>query len=103
MENIQNAEVINNEAQRQFEIQMNGFISKIPYNIKDDMMALLNTEVPDELKGRGVASILALYALNYAKDHHLKISTHCPFITRYIKEHPEWKSYVKNSPTIRNR
>ena len=88
--------VINNEDGRQFEIRLNDMVAKIPYNFRDDMIALFHTEVPEELRGHGLASRLAEYALNYAKDHQLKVLPYCPFVSKYIKEHPEWKYIVKH-------
>jgi predicted GNAT family acetyltransferase len=87
--------VVNNISQQRFEINVNGFISKVPYIIKDDVIALFHTEVPEELRGRGLAVKLARHALTYAKENNLKVLPYCPFINRYIKEHPEWKPLVK--------
>ena len=92
---IQNPEVVNNEKDHRFEIKLNDKFAIVPYNIKDDMIGLFHTEVPEEYGGRGLGTKLALYALNYAKDHQLKILPYCPFIAKYIKEHPEWDKYVK--------
>jgi predicted GNAT family acetyltransferase len=88
--------VINNKAERQFEIHVDGYMGKLTYNTKDDMIAFFHTEVPDALQGRGLAKMLAEYALNYAKEHNLKILPYCPFVAKYIKEHPEWQQYVKH-------
>jgi len=95
---IENASVINNEKERRFEIRINESVAIVPYNFKDGMIALFHTEVPEEFRGHGLGTRLALYALNYAKEHHLKILPYCPFIAKYIKEHPEWKQYVKHFP-----
>jgi predicted GNAT family acetyltransferase len=96
---IENTEVINNEKDHRFEIKLNDKFGFIPYNFKDDMIGLFHTEVPEEYSGKGLGTKLALYALNYAKDHQLKILPYCPFISKYINEHPEWMPYVKRFPT----
>jgi len=95
---IENAKVINNKKGRRFEIRIGEYVAIVPYNFKDDMIALFHTEVPVELQGKGLGTKLAVYALNYAKDHNLKILPYCPFIAKYIKEHPEWKQHVKHFP-----
>ena len=87
--------VIINKKLSRFESDINGKISKIPYIIKEDTIALFKTEVLDELKGKGVAVTLVLFALNYAKDNRLKIVVYCPYIKSYIEKHPEWKPLVK--------
>ena len=45
---VVNTEVINNEKDRRFEIKLNDKLAFIPYNIKDDLIALFHTEVPGE-------------------------------------------------------
>jgi predicted GNAT family acetyltransferase len=95
-ERFENAEVINNEKDRQFEIRIDGYVARVPYGFKDDTIALFHTEVPKEIEGHGLGTKLAVYALNYAKDNGLKILLYCPFIASYIKKHPEWKQYIKH-------
>jgi predicted GNAT family acetyltransferase len=97
-ESIQNAEVVNNEKAHRFEMALHGEFAIIPYNIKGDMIELFHTEVPGAFRGLGLGKKIALYALNYAKDNQLKILPYCPFIAKYINEHPEWKQYVKKLP-----
>ena len=101
-ENIENTVVVNNENDHQFEIKLKDKIAFIPYQVKKDVIGLFHTEVPNEYSGQGFGTKLALYALNYAKDHHLQILVYCPFISKYIKEHPEWKPYVKRFSTRGN-
>jgi len=84
-EDIENTEVINNEKDHRFEIKLNDKLAFVPYNFKNDMMGLFHTEVPEEYSGKGLGTKLALYALNYAKDHHLKILPYCPFISNTLK------------------
>lgn len=93
---IPDGEPLINEHAKRFELHTGDLVSIIPYNIKDDMIGLFHTEVPDALRGRGLATKLALFALNYAKEHQLKILPYCPFIAKYIKEHPDWEPYVKH-------
>ncbi len=95
-ENIENVQVINNTENHRFEIRVDDQLAVIPYNIKRDMIGLFHTEVPEAFRGKGIATKLALYALNYAKDHRLGILAYCPFIAKYIHDHPEWKQYVKH-------
>lgn len=88
-------QVINNARERQFEIHVDGLMGKLTYNTKDDMIAFFHTEVPDALQGQGLAAKLALAALTYAKDNHLRILPYCPYVAAYIQKHPEWQQYVK--------
>jgi len=51
----------------------------------------MHTWVPQELEGRGIASALAEFALNYAKENELQTVVYCPFVKAYIQKHPEWQ------------
>ncbi|MCY1382812.1 GCN5-related N-acetyl-transferase [compost metagenome] len=51
----------------------------------------MHTIVPPELEGKGIASTLAKYVLEYAKDNTLKVKPYCPFINAYIDRHPEYQ------------
>ncbi|HZV69194.1 MAG TPA: GNAT family N-acetyltransferase [Saprospiraceae bacterium] len=98
---LEKYEVVNNTKDHRFEIDLDGKFAIVPYDIKDDIIGLFHTEVPEEYGGKGLGTKLALYALNYAKDHNLKILPYCPFIAKYIKEHPQWTQYVKHFPNVK--
>jgi hypothetical protein len=66
----------------EFEIDSGGWIT------------LWHTEVPESLRGRGVAGMLAKTALEYARDQKLKVDVVCPMVADYISKHPEFKSLV---------
>jgi uncharacterized protein len=55
---------------------------------------LIHTAVPDHLRGGGVAAALAKAALDYARDHQLRVTPSCPFVRSYIARHPEYASLV---------
>lgn len=59
-----------------------------------DVLDYYRTFVPKSLRGRGIAQELVDYALNYAKEHQLKIIPSCPFIRSYIDRHPSWQTIV---------
>jgi len=86
--------IIRNEKEHRFELWTGDLVSFVTYNIKDNMLILFHTEVPEELSGNGIATKLAAYVLNYGKEHHYKLKVYCPFILKYIERHPEWKAYM---------
>ncbi len=57
-------------------------------------ITLLHTEVPTALRGKGVAGILAKTALEYARDHQLKVDVVCPMVANYLSKNPEYQSLV---------
>jgi predicted GNAT family acetyltransferase len=66
-------------------------IQYAPYKVD---IAFIHTFVPVDLRGRGIASVLAINALQYAREKHVKIMLICPFMARYVKENPEYQDLV---------
>jgi predicted GNAT family acetyltransferase len=80
----------NKEALR-FEIAFdNGETAFIQYEWKGENMALLHTEVPEDKQSEGYAAQLAKYVLDKAAKENLRLLVYCPYITAYIKKHPEY-------------
>ncbi len=87
-------EVIHNPDQNRFEITINGQTALAEYNIAGKNMIFTHTEVPPAFEGQGVGSRLAAFALDYAKDNGYKIQPLCPFITSYVRRHPEYHAFT---------
>lgn len=49
-----------------------------------------HTYVPPELRGRGIAGIVTKFALDYARANALGVVPSCPYVARYLDEHPEY-------------
>lgn len=77
-----------------FEIEQDGQIAYLEYTIAGKILALLHTEVPEELRGRGLASELAKSALQWARDNHMKVDVICPSVSAFLKRHPEYSDLI---------
>lgn len=55
---------------------------------------LLHTIVPPAEQGRGVGAELVEHALRYAREHDYRVVPSCPFIQRWLGEHPEYDDLV---------
>lgn len=86
--------ILNNEKEQQFQVRMEGEMAFLEYRFYNGDIALMHTEVPAKLGGRGIANALAEYALNYARGHKLPVRVYCPFVTGYLKKHPEYEVLV---------
>jgi len=49
-----------------------------------------HTYVPPALRGRGIASRLAAFALRYAMRNGLEVIPTCPFVAAFVRRHPEY-------------
>ncbi len=87
---MEKIEIINNAKQQQFEISENNELAILVYRFYKDAIALMHTEVPDVLGGKGIASALAKHAFEWAKEHNKKVMIYCPFAASYLKRHPEY-------------
>jgi len=77
-----------------FEIERNGEVAYLDYSLAGPVLELIHTEVPDSMKGTGVASSLAESALQWARDHQVKVDVICPFVAEYLTKHPEYSDLL---------
>jgi len=75
-----------------FEIERDGKVAYLEYTMTGNVLGLIHTEVPDELRGLGLASSLSETALQYARENKLTVDVICPSVHDYIAKHPELDS-----------
>ena len=56
-----------------FEIERDGESAYLEYSLSGNILELIHTEVPENLRGAGMASSLAESALLWAKERNLKV------------------------------
>lgn len=86
--------VTNNTMQQQFEVHADGHLAVLQYRFHEGAIWLMHTEVPDQLEGKGIASALAHYGLEWAKTNGMPVKVICPFVATYLKRHPEYNSIL---------
>jgi uncharacterized protein len=77
-----------------FEIEQGGEVAYLEYSLTANVLELIHTEVPSQLRGSGLASSLAETALQFARENHLKVDVICPSVQDYIAKHPEFSDLV---------
>lgn len=77
-----------------FELERDGRVAYLEYTLSGQVLALLHTEVPDALRGTGIASDLAKTALDWARENHLKVDVVCPFVAKFLEHHPEYSDLI---------
>ena len=73
-----------------FEIEQNGQVAYLEYSLAGNILELIHTEVPEELRHLGLAAALAENALRWAREHNLKVDIICPTVRRFVEEHREY-------------
>lgn len=76
------------------EIERDGKVAYLEYSLGGNVLELIHTEVPKELRGMGLASALAERALNWARKENYKVDVICPFVREYIGKHSEYADLV---------
>jgi uncharacterized protein len=87
--------VIHNPKAGCFELEKDGHIAALEYQLSNGKMVFTHTGVPDALSGQGIGSLLARAGLDYARSQSFAVVPLCSFIAGYIQKHPEYKDLAK--------
>ncbi|HWH22389.1 MAG TPA: GNAT family N-acetyltransferase [Allosphingosinicella sp.] len=81
--------VVNNEAEGQYELKVEGATALAAYRLKDDRISFTHTQVPPELEGRGIGTRLIKGALDDVRTRGLRVVPICSFVRHYMESHDE--------------
>ncbi len=96
-----NYTLTDNQDRKQFELVVEGHTARIEYMIMANKIFLTHTEVPAELEGKGIGSIIVKLALEEVEKRGLKLIPLCPFVGKYITRHPEWKRILADDVKLK--
>jgi predicted GNAT family acetyltransferase len=91
---MENYNIINNEKEMQFEIELDGGKAYLAYQFYKKDIAFMHTTIPKALEGKGIASALAKEAFSYAEKHNKLVMIYCPFVAKFIQTHSEYKKLI---------
>jgi predicted GNAT family acetyltransferase len=80
--------VIDDTAEQQFAVSMDGTTATLEYKLHGDRLHLMHTEVPEAFRGQGVGGLLVEAALAKARADHLTIVPWCPYARSWLQGHP---------------
>ncbi|MDX2163507.1 MAG: GNAT family N-acetyltransferase [bacterium] len=86
--------VTHNTIDHQFETVVGEHKGLIAYRQMGNVIYMTHTEVAPALEGKGVAGKIAQFALDYVREHGLKVVPSCPYVRGYIERHPEYQDLV---------
>ena len=93
--------VEHDEAAREFRVRVGAETGVLQYARTAERITFLHTEVPVALEGQGIGGALARAGLDYARDQKLAVVSRCPFVTAYLRRHPEYQPLL--TPAERDR
>ncbi len=79
-----------------FELEIDGSVAFVDYLDDGQTLALTHTEVPEALRGRGLAALLVQHALDYARQNRRKVDPQCSYVAKFIDQHPEYADLRKD-------
>ncbi len=88
--------VTHNEDRQRFELRFNGLRALLTYRLSPDRIVLLHAEVPQSLEGQGLAAKLTRFALDFAREKHLRVVPLCPYVSSFIRKHLEYQNLVSS-------
>ena len=87
--------IVDNPAENRFEATVDGRLAVAEYVRNGQTIIFTHTEVPPELRGRGIAGALARAALDNARAQGLVVVARCKVIAHFVETHPEYKSLLR--------
>lgn len=89
-------DIKHNQEAHQFLVDIDGKVAKLDYSVAEEGKSLdfQSTFVPPELRGQKIGDKIVLFALNYARDHQLKVIPTCPFVKTVVERHPEYRDLL---------
>jgi predicted GNAT family acetyltransferase len=93
-----NVRVADNPGASRYEIFLDGTLAGFTtYSMRaDDGVIAVHSEVFPEFEHHGLASELARQMLDDIRARGLRVTPRCPFVKKYIEEHPEYDDVVSD-------
>ena len=90
-------EITHDSAAHRFQAATGGGEAYIEYNEPEKgVLDMTHTYVAPAERNKGVGEALAAYALDYVRTHDYLVIPSCPFIRKWITEHPQYQDRVTN-------
>jgi predicted GNAT family acetyltransferase len=78
-----------------YEIEEDGEVAGfLLYRREPGVLELVHTDVDPKWEGKGVGGALVQGALDDVRARGLKIRPYCPFVSAYLRRHPEYQDLV---------
>ena len=76
--------VTRNASVNSFEVTIEGHLAKVDYRMSGNRMIITHTEVPDALRGKGIAEQLVAFAVKCARKEGLEVVAECDYANRFL-------------------
>ena len=84
------------EQDRLFVAEVEGHQATVAYApAEDGVLDFVSTYVPHVLRNRNIGTQVVRYALEWARDHDLKVIPSCWFVGSVVERYPEYKAILR--------
>lgn len=85
----ENIRFVNTESEHRYELYVGGIqAGYAEYVLLPGRVEFVHTQVEEQFEGQGLASRLAVFALDDVRARHLRVVAKCPYLARFIDRHP---------------
>ena len=87
--------VADNPEGSRYELHVQGELAGfVTYQRSGQVISLMHTEIEPAFQGAGLATQLARFSLDDARKRDLAVLPFCPYISSWIRKHPEYTDVV---------
>lgn len=88
-------DIIHQKEQNRFVLNIDGAIAKVDYQIKNDKMYLVHSEVPESLRGQGIGKKLVLQTFEKLTQEGYTAVAICRYIKSVAQRSDVWKNIIE--------
>ncbi|MFD0798270.1 N-acetyltransferase [Maribacter chungangensis] len=77
-----------------YTLNINGEIAKVDYTLKNDKMYLVHSEVPHQLRGKGIGKVLVEKTFEKLTKEGYKAVAVCPYIKTVAQRSKKWNALI---------
>ena len=88
--------IVDNSARGRFEYEVEGRTAFIDYRRAGNVLLLTHAEVPRELEGRGIGSLMVRGTLELIRERGEKMIPLCSFIAAFVRRNPDYQDLLAN-------
>jgi predicted GNAT family acetyltransferase len=87
--------VTDNLFEGRYEALLDGeVVGTAEYELSDDLMILIHTDVEPTHQDQGIGGALARFVVNDARRRGLRVRPVCPFLRSWIDRHPDYADVI---------
>lgn len=87
-------EVIHDKNKHQFTMEVDGETAKVDYELKDNKMYLVYSEVPFNIRGQGIGKVLVEKTFEKLTEENYKAVAVCGYIKSVARNSEKWKAII---------